>query len=75
MRKYVKIYNKNYDHHGVWCLIKILTYTNNNKYFRIITKSNLHYSHYIPEKILLKRIDKDGNNFSQKLEMKISFMS
>ena len=74
MRKYVKIYDKKYDRFRVRCLLKLKTNTNNLKYIRITTKSNLHYSQFFPEKLILKRIDKEGNNFSQILEMRFSFI-
>ena len=74
MRKYVNIFIKKYDQYGVRCLLKLLTNTNNIKYFRITTKSNLHYTHYLLKNLLLKRNDKDGNNFSQILELRVSFI-
>ena len=67
MTKCFNIYNGKYDQYGVRCFLKLLTNTNNIKYIRNKTKSNLRYSHYNPEKFLLKRIDKDGNIFSQTL--------
>ena len=73
MRKYVIIYNKISDQYGVRCLFYLLTNTNNIKYIRITTKSNLHHSYYVPEKPILRRINKDDNNFSQIIEKKIGF--
>ena len=75
MRKYVNNYDKMYDRYRVRCLLKLLTNTNNPKYIRITTKSNLHYSKFFPGKLILKRIDKEGNKFSQTLEMRFSFIS
>ena len=75
MRKNVNIYNKISDQYGVRCLLYLLTNTNNIKYIRITTKTNLHHSYYVPEKKILKRINKDDNNFSQILEKRIGFFN
>ena len=75
MRKDVIMYNKKHDQYGVRCLLKLITNKNNIKYIRITTNSILHYTHYVPKRLILKRIDRDGNNFSQVLEIRISFIN
>ena len=49
MRKFVNSYTEKYNHYVVRCLKKILTNTNSIKQIRITTKTNLHYTQYIPK--------------------------
>ena len=74
-RKHVYSYNKKIDQYGVHCLLKLITNTNKSKYIRITTKFNLNYSNYIPEKKILGRIERDGNRFSQLIEIRTSCIS
>ena len=68
LRKDVNIYNKEYDEYGIRCLIIILTNTNITKYIKLPTRSNMHYSHYIPKKLVLNRTDKEGDEFLKYLK-------
>ena len=47
-RNFLNIYNKIYNLYGVRRSLKFLTATNNNKNIRNTSKSNSHYSFYIP---------------------------
>ena len=75
MRKYVNIFNKKYDIFGVHCLFKMLTKTNNIKYIRMTPKYHMHYLHCIPTKLVLYRLNKESDNFSKIVEMRITFVS
>ena len=75
MRKYVNIYNKKYDEIGVYCLIKMITNTNNIEYIRTVPK---HYVFYINSSLknsFFNRIKKERDNSSKMVEMRITFVS
>ena len=74
MTKYVNICNKEYYQYGVGCLLKFLTNTKSIRYIRITTRSYMHISYYIPQKLLLSRINKEGDIFPKKIETRISFI-
>ena len=75
MSKYVNIYKKTYEQYEVRCLLKLLTNKNDIKYIRISPNSNLHYSYYIPVKLISERINETCDNFSHISEMNITFIS
>ena len=75
VRKYVNIYNKKYDGSDVYCLFKMITKTNNIKYIRLPPRPHIHYLYCILTKSVLKRINKERDNISRILEMRITFVS
>ena len=74
MRKFVNKYNKKYEEYDVQSLLKILTTTNHVRYIRINPKSNLHYNFYIPDKLILSKINQDRYHFSQKSKCELPLL-
>ena len=75
MRNYVNIHNKKYEEYDVHCLLHLVTTTNRVRCIRIKPQSSLHYSFYVPQKIILAKINQNRYHFSQIIEMRINSVS
>ena len=65
MRKYVNMYNKNYDRFNVYCLFKVITKTNNIRNIRLPPRPYIHYLYCILTKSVLNRINTERDNISR----------
>ena len=72
MKKYVNIYNKNFERFSVSCVLKLLTTTNRVRYIKNNTKLNLEYFFDFS---ILSRINQYRYNFPHICEMRITFSS
>ena len=75
LRKYVDNCNRKYDIYEVRCLLSLLTSADRVKHNKINSRSDSHYSFYIPKKLTLSRINQDRYYFSQIIEMRIGIVS
>ena len=71
MRKFVKNYNEKYEEYVVPCLMKLLTTANRVRNIRIKPQSSSDYTIYVPEKLILSKINQDRYRFSQITEVRI----
>ena len=65
MKININIYIKKYGKHLVGCLLNLITTTNRDRSFTIITNFNLEYFFNFPENSILSRINQDRYYLSQ----------
>ena len=75
MRKYINIYNINFDRHSVSCVLKLLTTTNRARYIRNIRKPNLNYFSNFSKNLILSGINQNRYHFSHIYEKRTTFSS